>query len=118
KAKLGRILINKEDINESEKMNGIQMLKNAAEGGLVMGQTFLGEAYERGQIITNEEKVNYKDAIKFYFEAARQNHGYYSHFAQYRLKELYAKDLIPDDENIKNIMKLYVNELEYYYEND
>ncbi|RIA97738.1 hypothetical protein C1645_751441, partial [Glomus cerebriforme] len=91
KAKLGRILINKIDIDGNEKTNGIQMLKDAAEGGLVMGQTFLGEAYERGQI---GEKENCEEAIELYFKAARQNHGYYSHIAQYRLRELRALEYI------------------------
>ncbi|RIA98918.1 hypothetical protein C1645_800922 [Glomus cerebriforme] len=115
KAKLGRILINKDNVNENEKMDGIQMLKYTAENGLVMGQTFLGEAYERGQV---EKKANYKEASKLYFKAASQNHGYYSHIAQYRLRELRALEYIPAGENIENILKLYVKELKYYYNNN
>ncbi|GBB89123.1 hypothetical protein RclHR1_01580024 [Rhizophagus clarus] len=118
KARLGRILVNKDDVNESEKMNGIQMLKYAAENGLVMGQTFLGEAYERGQIGKRENAENVKEAIKFYFKAAEQNNGYYSHVAQFRLRELRALEIIPAGENIENILKLYVNELKYYYNNN
>ncbi|CAB4460290.1 HCP-like protein [Rhizophagus irregularis] len=116
KAKLGRILINKDGIDENEKMKGIRMLKYAAENGLVMGQTFLGEAYERGQIGRKEENI--EEAIKFYFKAAEQNNGYYSHVAQFRLRELRALDIIPAGEDIENILKLYVNELKYYYNNN
>jgi TPR repeat protein len=117
KAKLGRILINKEDVDENEKMKGIQMLKYAAENGLVMGQIFLGEAYERGQIGKKEEKENIKEAIKFYFKAAKQNNGYYSHVAQFRLRNFRASEIIPaGEEDIENIITLYVNELNYYYD--
>ncbi|UZO18616.1 uncharacterized protein OCT59_009928 [Rhizophagus irregularis] len=114
KAKLGRILINKGNSDENEKMEGIEMLKYAAENGLVMGQTFLGEAYERGQI---GEKINDKEAIKFYFKAAKQNRGYYSHVAQLRLRDFRASNkILAGEEDIENVIKIYVEELKYYYD--
>ncbi|CAB4375443.1 unnamed protein product [Rhizophagus irregularis] len=114
KAKLGRILINKHNADENEKMEGIEMLKYAAENGLVMGQTFLGEAYERGQI---GEKINDKEAIKFYFKAAKQNRGYYSHVAQLRLRDFRALNkILEGEEDIENVIKMYVKELNYYYD--
>ncbi|GBC00595.1 hypothetical protein RclHR1_03900012 [Rhizophagus clarus] len=115
KAKLGRILINKDNVSEDEKKEGIEMLKYAAENGLVMGQTFLGDAYERGQI---GKEINTKEAIKFYFKAAEQNSGYYSHVAQFRLRNFRASEIIPAGEKIENVLKLYVEELKYYYDND
>ncbi|GES97338.1 protein kinase [Rhizophagus clarus] len=92
KAKLGRNLINKDN-----------------------GQAFLGDAYERGQI---GKEINTKEAIKFYFKAAEQNSGYYSHVAQFRLKNFRALEIIPAGEKIENVLKLYVEELKYYYDND
>ncbi|GBC29331.2 hypothetical protein GLOIN_2v1545986 [Rhizophagus irregularis DAOM 181602=DAOM 197198] len=116
KAKLGRILINKGNSDENEKMEGIEMLKYAAENGLVMGQTFLGEAYERGQI---GEKINDKEAIKFYFKAAKQNRGYYSHVAQLRLRDFRASNkILAGEEDIENVIKIYVEELKYYYDDN
>ncbi|PKK69425.1 hypothetical protein RhiirC2_748429 [Rhizophagus irregularis] len=95
-------------------MEGIEMLKYAAENGLVMGQTFLGEAYERGQI---GEKINDKEAIKFYFKAAKQNRGYYSHVAQLRLRDFRALNkILEGEEDIENVIKMYVKELNYYYD--
>jgi TPR repeat protein len=109
KAKLGRILINK--VDENEKMRGIEMLKYAAENGSVMGQTFLGEMYEKER--------NTKEAKKFYFMAAKQNRGYYSHVAQIRLRDFRASDIISAGENdIENIIGLFVKEFEYYYNNN
>ncbi|CAI2162936.1 15722_t:CDS:1 [Funneliformis geosporum] len=107
KAKYGRILANKEGVNENERKKAIQMLKDTAKKGLVMGQTFLGEYYEK--------KKNYEEAVKYYSESAMQNHGYYSHVAQFRIKELYAEDFISKVENLKYILNLYEKELKYYY---
>ncbi|CAI2166374.1 10143_t:CDS:1 [Funneliformis geosporum] len=111
KAKLGRILINKGDTDEHKRNEGIEMLKEAAEDGLVMGQVFLGRAYEEG-IITEGKAKDYKKAVKFYSKAAWQNRGYYSHVAQYRLVELKTKIHI---ENIDAINELYTKELDYGY---
>ncbi|RIA92668.1 hypothetical protein C1645_764440 [Glomus cerebriforme] len=83
KAKLGRILINKKDTNEKEQ--GFKMLEETARLGSVMSQTYLGEYYEK--------EDNYEEAIKFYFKAAKQNRGRYSHIAQYHFKEL-SKDIL------------------------
>ncbi|CAG8500762.1 16448_t:CDS:1 [Funneliformis caledonium] len=111
KAKFGRILVNKkEGVNKNERKKGIQMLKDTAKKGLVMGQTFLGEFYEK--------EKNYEEAVKYYSKSAMQNRGYYSHVAQYRIKELYAEDFISKFENLKYILNLYEKELKYYYNGD
>ncbi|GES93930.1 Sel1 repeat family protein [Rhizophagus clarus] len=102
KAKLGRILINKNDINE-----GLKILKDAAEKGLDMGQTYLGEFYEK--------EKNYKEAVEFYSKAARQNRGYYSHAAQYRLNELKSKGHVNEDINIEDILEYYRDECKNGY---
>ncbi|CAG8601892.1 12470_t:CDS:1, partial [Funneliformis mosseae] len=86
---------------------GITMLKEAANGGLAVGQTLLGKFYEN--------EGNYKEAVKFYYEAAKQNRGYYSHVAQYRLNKLDDENHVHKDENIADIKKLYKKELKYYY---
>ncbi|CAG8539110.1 10395_t:CDS:1 [Funneliformis caledonium] len=115
KAKLGRILINKEGTDENKRNEGIKMLKEAAEDGLVMGQVFLGRAYEEG-IITEGKVKDYKNAVELYSKAAWQNRGYYSHVAQFRLKELEAEIHI---ENIDDIKEMYTKELEHgYIENE
>ncbi|PKC06204.1 hypothetical protein RhiirA5_400512 [Rhizophagus irregularis] len=103
KAKLGRILINnKKDVNR-----GFKILEVAAGKGLDMGQTYLGELYEK--------EKNYEKAVEFYSKAARQNRGYYSHAAQYRLDKLKEKGLINEDINIEDILKYYKNECENGY---
>jgi len=94
KAKFGRTLVDKKDID-----GGVQMLNETAEKGLVMGQTFLGEF--------NENLKDYEKAVKYYSDAAQKNRGFYSHVAQYRLKELDANDDIPDGKNIEDIKELY-----------
>jgi TPR repeat protein len=105
KAKLGRILINNnKDVNE-----GLKMLEDAAEKELNMGQTYLGEFYEK--------EKDYGKAVEFYSKAARQNRGYYSHAAQYRLNKLKDKGLINTD--IEDILEYYRNERKYgYIENE
>ncbi|CAI2163819.1 2701_t:CDS:2 [Funneliformis geosporum] len=111
KAKLGRILlIDNKDLDEDKKLKGITMMKEAAEGGLAVGQTLIGKFYEN--------EGNYEEAIKFYYEAANQNRGYYSHVAQYRLKKLDVENHIHKDKNIIDIKKLYEKELNYYYCDD
>ncbi|CAI2171614.1 8332_t:CDS:2 [Funneliformis geosporum] len=113
KAKFGLLLVdnnNKEDGDENEKRRGIGMLKDTAEKGLVMGQTFLGVIFESEQI--------YEKAVRYYSDAARKNFGFYSHVAQYRLKELNADDHIPDGENIEDILEIYEAELKYIYNDD
>jgi tetratricopeptide (TPR) repeat protein len=104
KAKLGRNLINsnKKDISEGRKM-----MEDAAEKGLDMGQTYLGEFYE--------EAKNYEKAVEYYSKAARQNRGYYSHTAQCRLNQLKDKGLINEDTNIEDILENYRNECKYGY---
>ncbi|GBC10262.1 hypothetical protein RclHR1_09490003 [Rhizophagus clarus] len=91
KAKLGRLLINKKDANEKEK--GFKMLEETANLGLVMSQTYLGEYYEK--------EGNFEEAIKFYFKAAKQRRGRYSHIAQYHFKEL-SKDILESYERDKD----------------
>ncbi|CAB4462739.1 hypothetical protein RhiirA1_472346 [Rhizophagus irregularis] len=102
KAKLGRILIN----NKKDESRGLKLLKEAAEK-LDMGQTYLGEYYEKAE--------DYEKAVKFYSKAARQRRGYYSHAAQYRLNRLNDKELINEDTNIEDILEYYRKECKYGY---
>ncbi|CAB4426951.1 unnamed protein product [Rhizophagus irregularis] len=102
KAKLGRILIN----NKKDESRGLKLLKEAAEK-LDMGQTYLGEYYEKEE--------DYEKAVEFYSKAARQRRGYYSHAAQYRLNRLNDKELINEDTNIEDILEYYRKECKYGY---
>jgi TPR repeat protein len=96
KAKLGRFLINKND--ELEKDKGFKLLEETSNIGLVMSQTYLGEYYEK--------QGNIEEAMKFYFKAAKQNRGRYSHIAQYHFKEL-----------TKDILESFERDLSYGYIN-
>ncbi|CAB5389262.1 unnamed protein product [Rhizophagus irregularis] len=72
-----------------------------------MGQTYLGEYYEKEE--------DYEKAVEFYSKAARQRRGYYSHAAQYRLNRLKDKELINEDTNIEDILEYYRKERKYGY---
>ncbi|CAB4462800.1 unnamed protein product [Rhizophagus irregularis] len=100
KAKLGRILIN----NKIDESRGLKLLEKAAET-LDMGQTYLGEFYEKTE--------DYVKAVEFYSKAARQNRGYYSHAAQYHLNKLKGDGHV--NKNIKDILRNYGNERDYGY---
>ncbi|POG67849.1 hypothetical protein GLOIN_2v1642997, partial [Rhizophagus irregularis DAOM 181602=DAOM 197198] len=65
-----------------------------------MGQTYLGEFYEKTE--------DYVKAVEFYSKAARQNRGYYSHAAQYHLNKLKGDGHV--NKNIKDILRNYGNE--------
>ncbi|GBB97940.1 hypothetical protein RclHR1_03100002 [Rhizophagus clarus] len=101
KAKLGRILI-----DNKKESRGLKMLEDTAEKGLDMGQTYLGEFYEK-------KKQNLKEAVEFYSMAARQKRGYYSHAAYHQLNKLKGKGLINKDVVIKDIFEYHRNECKY-----
>ncbi|CAB4434887.1 unnamed protein product [Rhizophagus irregularis] len=82
KAKLGRILINKGNSDENEKMEGIEMLKYAAGKWIGYGQTFLGEAYERVML-----------------------HNFVLEIFVLQIK------FLAGEEDIENVIKIYVEEL-------
>ncbi|GBC06375.1 hypothetical protein RclHR1_00680019 [Rhizophagus clarus] len=77
-----KLLINKKDANETER--DFKMLEETVNTGLVISKTYLGEYYKK--------EGNFEEAIKFYFKAAKQRYGRYSHIAQYHFKEL-SKDI-------------------------
>ncbi|GES93932.1 hypothetical protein GLOIN_2v1481253 [Rhizophagus clarus] len=100
----------KENKNKAENclkwLRGLKMLEDTAEKGLDMGQTYLGEFYEK-------KKQNLKEAVEFYSMAARQKRGYYSHAAYHQLNKLKGKGLINKDVVIKDIFEYHRNECKY-----